>query len=71
MVGRAGRPGYDDEGKAVILCQNEYKAFLRRFLYGGFPLESSLLGILHDTVNAEVGGWRWLCASSSADRGVW
>ncbi|KAL0692216.1 hypothetical protein Bca4012_059396 [Brassica carinata] len=43
MMGRAGRPQFDQHGKAVIL-----------FLYEPFPVESSLKERLHDHFNAEI-----------------
>ena len=30
MIGRAGRPGYDDEGIAVIMCTEDKKDFYKK-----------------------------------------
>lgn len=54
MMGRAGRPQYDDQGKAVILVHDIKKDFYKKFLYEPFPVESSLLGVLADHLNAEI-----------------
>ncbi|CAH8598661.1 unnamed protein product [Heterobilharzia americana] len=54
MMGRAGRPQFDDQGKAVIMVQNSKKTFYKRFLYEPFPVESYLLHVLPDHLNAEV-----------------
>uniref|UniRef100_A0A0R3WFC8 Helicase C-terminal domain-containing protein n=1 Tax=Taenia asiatica TaxID=60517 RepID=A0A0R3WFC8_TAEAS len=54
MMGRAGRPQFDTEGKAVVMVQDTKKAFYKRFLYEPFPVESCLPRILPDYLNAEV-----------------
>lgn len=54
MMGRAGRPQFDESGKAVIFVQDIKKNFYRKFLYEPFPVESSLHTQLHDHINAEV-----------------
>merc|ERR1719383_1193914 len=54
MMGRAGRPQFDDKGVAVILVHDIKKAFYKKFLYEPFPVESHLLGVLSDHLNAEV-----------------
>ncbi|VUZ50971.1 unnamed protein product, partial [Hymenolepis diminuta] len=54
MMGRAGRPQFDTEGKAVVMVQDTKKAFYKRFLYEPFPVESCLPRILPDYINAEV-----------------
>ena len=48
---------------AVILVHDIKKAFYKKFLYEPFPVESHLLGVLSDHLNAEVwivinGQWR-------------
>ena len=40
MMGRAGRPQYDDHGVAVILVHDIKKHFYKKFLYEPFPVES-------------------------------
>lgn len=54
MMGRAGRPQYDNEGVAVILVHDQKKNFYKKFLYEPFPVESSLLEVLSDHINAEI-----------------
>jgi activating signal cointegrator complex subunit 3 len=54
MMGRAGRPQFDNEGQACIFVHEPKKHFYRKFLYDPFPVESSLLDVLHDHINAEV-----------------
>ncbi|KAJ8411438.1 hypothetical protein AAFF_G00162460 [Aldrovandia affinis] len=54
MMGRAGRPQFDDQGKAVILVHDIKKDFYKKFLYEPFPVESSLLAVLSDHLNAEI-----------------
>lgn len=56
MMGRAGRPQFDQEGKAVVLVHEPKKNFYMNFLHSPFPVESSLLATLHDHINAEVVG---------------
>uniref|UniRef100_A0A5S6QU49 Activating signal cointegrator 1 complex subunit 3 n=1 Tax=Trichuris muris TaxID=70415 RepID=A0A5S6QU49_TRIMR len=54
MIGRAGRPQYDDQGIAIVYVQDMKKNFYQKFLYEPFPVESSLLAVLPDHLNAEI-----------------
>ncbi|KAK8934003.1 hypothetical protein KSP39_PZI015224 [Platanthera zijinensis] len=54
MMGRAGRPQFDQHGKAVILVHEPKKGFYKKFLYEPFPVESNLREHLHDHINAEI-----------------
>ena len=54
MMGRAGRPQFDDSGVAVVLVHDVKKNFYKQFLYEPFPVESSLLEVLPDHINAEI-----------------
>ena len=54
MMGRAGRPQFDDHGVACILVHDVKKHFYKKFLYEPFPVESSLLDVLPDHINAEI-----------------
>ena len=56
MMGRAGRPQFDDDGKAVVLVEESKKNFYLNFLHSPFPVESSLASQLHNHINAEVVG---------------
>ncbi|XP_025099015.1 LOW QUALITY PROTEIN: activating signal cointegrator 1 complex subunit 3-like [Pomacea canaliculata] len=54
MMGRAGRPQFDDSGIAVIFVHDVKKHFYKKFLYEPFPVESNLLEVLPDHMNAEI-----------------
>ncbi|KAJ1513380.1 hypothetical protein HMI54_003032 [Coelomomyces lativittatus] len=54
MMGRAGRPGFDDKGVACVFVQESKKSFYKSFLNAPFPVESSLHLACHDTINAEI-----------------
>lgn len=54
MMGRAGRPQFDTEGIAVVLVHDIKKNFYKKFLYDPFPVESSLINVLPDHINAEI-----------------
>jgi activating signal cointegrator complex subunit 3 len=62
MMGRAGRPQFDSEARAVVMVHEPKKNFYRRFLYEPFPVESSLHEQLTDHLNAEI------CASTITTR---
>ena len=54
MMGRSGRPGFDEKGVAMIFVAEALKNFYKRFLYEPFPVESQLLPRLADHINAEI-----------------
>lgn len=54
MMGRAGRPQFGNEGIACVFVHDVKKNFYKKFLYDPFPVESSLLAVLPDHVNAEI-----------------
>ena len=54
MIGRAGRPQFDNEGIAQVLCHEPKKGFYRKFLYDPFPVESALHKQLTEHINAEI-----------------
>lgn len=54
MMGRAGRPQFDNSGIAVVLVFEPMKNFYRQFLFQPFPCESSLFYLLHEHFNAEI-----------------
>jgi activating signal cointegrator complex subunit 3 len=56
MMGRAGRPQFDQRGYAVIMVHEPKKSFYRKFLYEPFPVESQLKGQLPDHISAEIAG---------------
>jgi activating signal cointegrator complex subunit 3 len=56
MIGRAGRPQFDNTATAVVLVHAPKKGFYRKFMYEPFPVESALHEQLVDHINAEVVG---------------
>ena len=70
MIGRAGRPGLDSTGVAVVLTDNNSKKRIENILESGFgPAKSSLCARLPEVMNTEisqqvvtstVGALRWL-----------
>ena len=45
---------FDDHGVACVLVHDVKKHFYKKFLYEPFPVESSLLQVLPDHLNAEI-----------------
>jgi replicative superfamily II helicase len=54
MLGRAGRPGYDDAGYAHVVCDGADAAKYRTLLSEGKEIESRLAGELDAHLNAEI-----------------
>lgn len=54
MMGRAGRPQFDDSGVAVVLVHDIKKNFYKKFLHQPFPVESSMHLCLEEHLNAEI-----------------
>ncbi|MFB6105323.1 MAG: DEAD/DEAH box helicase [Halobacteriaceae archaeon] len=54
MLGRAGRPGYDDVGHAYVVAAPEDADRYRRLLEDGSPVESRLADRLAEHLNAEI-----------------
>ncbi|MFW6045722.1 MAG: helicase-related protein, partial [Natronomonas sp.] len=54
MLGRAGRPGYDDAGYAYVVCDGADADGYRRLLRDGKPIESRLADDLAEHLNAEI-----------------
>ncbi|OXA58136.1 Activating signal cointegrator 1 complex subunit 3 [Folsomia candida] len=54
MMGRAGRPQFDTSGTAMVFVHDQKKSFYKKFLYEPFPVESSLLDVMPDHLNAEI-----------------
>ena len=54
MLGRAGRPGYDDMGYAWVVCDRADADTYRRLLRDGKEIESRLAGELDAHLNAEI-----------------
>ncbi|KAF8499942.1 P-loop containing nucleoside triphosphate hydrolase protein, partial [Gautieria morchelliformis] len=55
MIGRAGRPQFDKEGIAVILCDTEQERKYKALVSGTTLLESSLHVNLPEHLNSEIG----------------
>jgi activating signal cointegrator complex subunit 3 len=54
MIGRAGRPQFDDSAVAVVMVHEPKRPFYRKFLHHPFPVESSLHFKFTEHLNAEV-----------------
>ena len=54
MLGRAGRPGYDDMGYAWVVCDRSDADKYRALLRDGKEIESRLAGELDAHLNAEI-----------------
>ncbi len=54
MMGRAGRPGLDDSGTAVIMTDTKSKQRYERMSHGLEVVESMLLKQLTETLNSEI-----------------
>jgi replicative superfamily II helicase len=54
MLGRAGRPGYDDAGYAHVICDGADADKYRQLLADGKPIESRLAEELDSHLNAEI-----------------
>jgi replicative superfamily II helicase len=54
MLGRAGRPGYDDVGYGYVVCDRSEAGKYRRLLREGKEIESRLAADLDSHLNAEI-----------------
>ncbi|KAL4077228.1 hypothetical protein V8B97DRAFT_1915333 [Scleroderma yunnanense] len=63
MMGRAGRPQFDNEGIAIILCEPELQNKYRALVQGTTTIESSLHRNLVEHLNSEI------CLGAITDRG--
>ena len=54
MIGRAGRPGFDTSGVALVMIAEDKKNYYRKFLYSPFPVESCLFEKMCENLNAEI-----------------
>lgn len=71
MMGRAGRPQYDDSGVACVFVQDSKKNFYKKFLHEPFPVESSLHRCLAGHINAEIVGGTILSKQDAVDYLTW
>lgn len=54
MMGRAGRPGLDSSGVAVIMTDNQSKSIVEHLIKGLGAAESRMLPKLADVINTEI-----------------
>jgi antiviral helicase SLH1 len=71
MLGRAGRPQFDNSGVARIFTQDSKKDFYKHFLHTGFPVESSLHTVLDNHLCAEVSAETVLSKQDALDYLTW
>lgn len=71
MIGRAGRPQFDDHAVACILVHEPKKNFFKKFLYEPFPVESKLPGSLHNHLSAECAGGAIKSRKDAVDYLTW
>ena len=71
MLGRAGRPQFDNSGVARIFTQDAKKDFYKHFLHTGFPVESSLHTVLDNHICAEVAAETIITKQDALDYLTW
>ena len=71
MMGRAGRPQFDENGYACVFVHEEKKNFYKKFLYEPFPVESSLANMIVDHLNAEIASGTLLTKQHCIDYLTW
>ena len=71
MMGRAGRPQFDDHGVAVVMVHDVKKNFYKKFLHEPFPVESSLHECLKEHLNAEIAGGTIKTKQDAMDWSTW
>ncbi|PKS08957.1 hypothetical protein jhhlp_003570 [Lomentospora prolificans] len=71
MLGRAGRPQFDNSGVARIFTQDSKKDFYKHFLHTGFPVESSLHTVLDDHICAEISAGTIVTKQDALDYLTW
>ena len=71
MIGRAGRPGFDETGVACVMVSEEKKNFYKKFLYEPLPVESSLKAQIVDHLNAEIASGTLLTKQNCIDYLTW
>ncbi|KFA60510.1 hypothetical protein S40285_07868 [Stachybotrys chlorohalonatus IBT 40285] len=71
MLGRAGRPQFDNSGVARIFTQDSKKDFYKHFLHTGFPVESSLHTVLDNHLGAEISAETIISKQDALDYLTW
>ncbi|KAI6193789.1 hypothetical protein M3Y96_01056000 [Aphelenchoides besseyi] len=54
MMGRAGRPQYDERGKGILITHNSELQFYLSLMNQQLPVESQMISKLPDMLNAEI-----------------
>ena len=54
MTGRAGRPQFDSEAVAVVMCEDSQRQFYEEIMCGMMPIESNFSSQLIEHLNSEV-----------------
>jgi ATP-dependent DNA helicase HFM1/MER3 len=54
MIGRAGRPQFDDSGVAIILTKTQQISAYENLISGQSPIESNMIGNFTEHLNAEI-----------------
>ena len=54
MMGRAGRPQYDTEGRGILITAHDQLSYYLSLLNQQLPVESHMISALPDALNAEV-----------------
>lgn len=54
MLGRAGRPQYDTKGEGILITQHSELQFYLSLLNQQLPVESQMISLLPDLLNAEI-----------------
>ncbi|KAK4337016.1 hypothetical protein RND71_044196 [Anisodus tanguticus] len=54
MLGRAGRPQYDTKGEGILITQHSELQFYLSLLNQQLPVESQMISLLPDILNAEI-----------------
>ncbi|SCO94181.1 DEAD/DEAH box helicase, putative, partial [Plasmodium malariae] len=54
MIGRAGRPQFDDKALAILLVQEKRKNAIKNFLYHPMNIESNIMENINEHINAEI-----------------
>ena len=68
MTGRAGRPQFDSEGVAVVMCEDGQRQRWQQIMDGLMPCESNFKPKLAEALNSEIVA---SAVSSPADAAVW
>ena len=71
MLGRAGRPQFDNSGVARIFTKDSKKDFYKHFLHTGFPVESSLHTVLDNHLGAEISAETIVTKQDALDYLTW